>query len=68
MDELKLYLVYHLGINPCWNLRVARSPEEALTSCFHHTGSDPVSDADAGSCRVEEIRLEGYRIRVEKVG
>lgn len=67
MDELKLYLVYHLGINPCWNLRVARSPEEALTSCFHHSTDVGIDDVDAGSCRVEEIRLEGYKIRIEKV-
>ncbi|HNW58745.1 MAG TPA: hypothetical protein PKI62_03620 [bacterium] len=66
MDELKLYLVYHLGINPCWNLRVARSPEEALTTCFHHSAEVGVNDVDAGSCRVEEIRLEGYRIKIEK--
>lgn len=66
MDELKLYLVYHLGINPCWNLRVARTPEEALTSCFHHSDSVGINDMDAGSCRVEEIKLEGYKIRIEK--
>jgi hypothetical protein len=67
MDELKLYLVYHLGINPCWNLRVARSPEEALTTCFHHTDEINISDVDAGNCRVEEIRLEGYKIKIEKI-
>jgi len=68
MEELKLYIVYHLGANACWNLRVARSPEEALAHCLDHTGTTPKKEAHEGSCRAEEVQLPGYRIKIDKIG
>ncbi len=65
MGTLKLYIVYHLGANACWSLRVARSPEEALTHCLDHKESGPQKQAHEGSCRVEEVQLPGYRIIIE---
>lgn len=67
MDEFKLYMVYYLGNNPCWNLRVAKSPEEALTQCFDHSDKPRPDDAAERSCRVEEVRIKGYQIKIEKV-
>jgi hypothetical protein len=67
MNELKLYMVYYLGAGPCWNLRVAHSPEEALMACFDHSGKPRPHDAAECSCRVEEVQLNGYRISVEKI-
>ncbi len=66
MKDLKLYMVYYLGANPCWNLRVARTPEEALMNCFEHSGKPRPVDAAECSCRVEEVRLDGYHISIEK--
>ncbi len=67
MNDLKLYMVYYLGGNPCWNLRVARSPEEALMHCFEHSGKPRPKDAAECSCRAEEVTLAGYRISIEKI-
>ena len=66
MDDLKLYLVYHLGASPCWNLRIAKSKEAALMQCFdQETDHKPVNSKDH-NCRVEEVSFEGYRIKIEK--
>jgi len=67
MSDLKLYMVYYLGANPCWNLRVARSAEEALMNCFEHSGKPKPEDAAECSCRVEEVTLAGYRITIDKI-
>lgn len=64
MDELKLYMVYYLGDSPCWNLRVAKSPEQALTQCFDHSGKPRPSDNSGRSCRVEEVKIQGYKINI----
>jgi hypothetical protein len=67
MEELKLYKVYYLGDSSCWNLRVARSPEEALLKCFDRTDRNKPADAHEKSCRVEEVLIDGYRIKIEQV-
>jgi len=58
--------VYYMGRTPCWGLRVARSPEEALMSCLNQTGKPKPPDAEKNSCRVEEVQIKGYRIRIEQ--
>jgi len=66
VDELKLYKVYHLGNAACFNLRVANSPEEALQQCFGHD-DDRIDDQSRDrSCRAEEVKIDGYRITIEK--
>jgi hypothetical protein len=65
MNEFKLFMVYHLGKNPCWNLRVARSPEEALTNCLDYPDRERPGEKIEKSCRVEEVQLKGYKIHVE---
>jgi len=60
-------MVYYLGDSPCWNLRVARSPEEAIMQCFDKSKRKKPRDAMEKSCRVEEVKIEGYKISVEKV-
>ena len=67
MEELKLFIVYYLGDSPCWNLRVAYSPEEAMMQCFDRSGRKKPHDAMEKSCRVEEVKIKGYRISVEKI-
>ncbi|MBD3385877.1 hypothetical protein GF407_13245 [candidate division KSB1 bacterium] len=68
MDEYKLYKVYHMGEKKCWNLKVARSPEEALTKCFDY--ADRVEDLKHSDrcCRAEEVKVEGFTIKVKKNG
>ena len=66
MEELKLYMVYYLGEAPCWNLRVARSEEEAITQCFNKSKKPKPPGAHESSCRVEEVRIKGYKINIEK--
>ena len=66
MEDLKLYMVYYLGDSPCWNLRVARSEEEAIMQCFNGSKKPKPPGAHEKSCRVEEVRIEGYKIRIEK--
>jgi hypothetical protein len=66
MDDLKLFLVYHLGASPCWNLRIASSQEAALMQCFDQETDHKPADSKERSCRVEEVTFEGYRIKIEK--
>lgn len=65
MDDLKLFLVYHMGGGPCWQLRVAKSTEDALCQCFGSSDHSKLSDAQH-SCRVEEVKVPGYEIVVRK--
>ena len=66
MNNLKLYMVYFLGNRPCFNVRVANSPEEALTQCFAHSEKPLPEDAAEKNCRVEEVMVPGYHISVQK--
>ncbi|HNR69143.1 MAG TPA: hypothetical protein PKN04_16425 [bacterium] len=67
MKEWKLYKIYQMGENSCWKLRVAQTAEDALTQCIDlREGSDshiPLSRC----CRAEEVKIPGFRIRVEKI-
>lgn len=63
MEEMKLYLVYHMGGGPCWQLRVAKNTEEALFQCFGTRDHSKMADTQ-NSCRVEEIEVPGYDIVV----
>ncbi len=67
MKEWKLYKVYHLGAQPCWDLRIASSAEEALTQCFEHNINQRPATAAESSCRAEEVRIPGFRIIIEKI-
>ena len=67
MSELKLYMVFHLGDESCYNVRVAESPEEAMTHCLNHSGKPKPNNAAQKSCKVEEIKVPGYKITVEKI-
>jgi len=63
MEELKLFLVFHMGGGPCWQMRAAKSAEDALFQCFGGKEHAKVSDTQQ-SCRVEEVRVPGYEIVV----
>jgi hypothetical protein len=67
MEEFKLYKIYHLGANPCWDLKVARSAEEALTQCFEHRRFPRPDSAIDSSCRAEEVMVQGFKIKIEKI-
>lgn len=67
MQELKLFMVYHLGANHCWDLRIAHSAEEALTQCFEHLHKPQPDSAIESSCRAEEVNIQGYLIKIEKI-
>ena len=67
MSDLKLYMVFHLGDEPCYNVRVASSPEEAMTFCLNHSVKPKPNDAAQKSCKVEEIKVQGYKITIEKI-
>ena len=67
MSDLKLFMVYHLGEQPCCNVRVASSLEEAMTQCLNHSDKPKPSDAALRSCKVEEVKVEGFKITIEKI-
>ncbi len=66
MNDYKLYKVYHLGNAHCYHLHVARSPEEALRRCFGHTNATLSEEQRDKSCRAEEVKIDGYTIKIEK--
>ena len=66
MEKFKLFKIYHLGANPCWDLRIAHTAEEALTQCFEHLHKPRPDSAVESSCRAEEVIIQGYRIKIEK--
>ncbi len=58
----KLYIVSSMGPLCCWHVHAAASPEEAMFQCFK---VDKHMDERArASCRVEELKVEGFEIRV----
>lgn len=63
MSELKLFSVYHMGGGPCWQLRVAKSTEDALIQCFGTREHAKIKQTQR-SCRVEEVTVPGYEIVV----
>lgn len=67
MENLKLFLVFHMGGGPCLQMRVATSSEDALCQCFGSSDHSKSSDAQY-SCRVEEVKVPGYEIVVRKQG
>jgi hypothetical protein len=67
MNSFKLYMVYYMGEVPCWNLRVARSAEEALTQCFNTPGRKLPKDSLEKNCRAVEVEIKGYKITIEPV-
>jgi len=64
MAELKLFMVSHLGKNPCWRLVVAEDSASAFLKCMNITKL-PQKDSRE-NCRVEEVKIEGYKIKVIK--
>ncbi len=67
MSELKLYMVYNLGSKSCCNIRVAASAEEAMTGCLDHSNKPKPEDAEMSNCKAEEVKINGYKITVEKL-
>jgi len=65
MEELKLFMITDLGATPCWFLIPARNSEEALMKCINDKKC-PISKERQSNCKVEELRIEGYTIKVVK--
>ena len=65
MNDLKLFMVYFMGDMPCWNLRVARSEEEALTQCFNQPDRTIPKDGSKKNCRAVEVKIKGYKINIK---
>ncbi len=67
VESLRLFKVFYMGDKSCFKLRVARSPEEALTKCFS-LGEGVVDGHELKRCcRAEEVTIDGYRLYIEKV-
>lgn len=64
MAELKLFIVSHLGKNPCWRLVVAEDSASAFVKCMDITKA--AQKESRKNCRVEEVKIEGYKIKVIK--
>jgi hypothetical protein len=64
MGELKLFIVSHLGNNPCWRLVVAEDAPSAFLKCMGT--KKEVQIQSRKSCQVEEVKIEGYKIKVIK--
>lgn len=65
MEELKLFVVSHMGGLPCFRLVVARSKEEAFLDCYNREKNESVSSRS--SCLIEEVRIDGYEVIIKKV-
>jgi len=64
MSDLRLYIVSHLGKNPCWGLVIAKSPAEAFLNCMKDTNL--LQRESRENCKVEEVQIEGYEIIVKE--
>ena len=67
MKEYKLYKIYHMGEQACWKLRIAQSPEEALTQCIDKREGSEDKTPFSRCCRAEEVKIPGFTIRIEPV-
>lgn len=65
MKDLKLFLVSHMEGVPCCRFVVAATEEEAFLDCFSKKKNKNVSSRS--SCKVEEVKIEGYEISVRKL-
>ncbi len=61
-DELKLFLVSHMGPYSCWSLEVGPNAGAAFQGCRKNKRVPESSDST--SCKVEEVKIPGYRIIV----
>ncbi|MFQ6104809.1 MAG: hypothetical protein ACE5OP_11035 [Candidatus Glassbacteria bacterium] len=67
MEELKLFVVSDNSTTPCWFIIPARNYEEAILKCIDEKNC-PITKERQSSCKVEELRIEGYEISVVKTG
>ena len=65
MKDLKLFFVTHMEGRPCSRFLVAQNEEEAFLQCFSKEKNRNVSSRS--SCKVEEVKIEGYEIAVRKI-
>jgi len=65
LEELKLFIVSDIGATPCWVIIPAKNYEEAILKCIDEKNC-PITKQRQSSCKVEEIRIEGYTISVTK--
>jgi len=61
-EELKLFLVSHMGPYSCWSLEVGTNAGAAFQCCRKNKRVPESSDNT--SCKVEEVSIPGYRIIV----
>jgi len=61
-EELKLFLVSHMGPYSCWSLEVGTNAGSAFQGCRKNKRVPESSDST--SCKVEEVKIPGYRIIV----
>lgn len=62
MKKLKLYIVSHLGDNPCWRLVVAENPADAFIQCLE--GKKMPQRDSRCNCMVNEVKINGYEITI----
>lgn len=63
MEDLKLYVVTDLSTSPCWFILPARNKEEAILRCIDEKNC-PSGKERQSNCKVEELRIDGYDIKV----
>lgn len=61
-EDLKLFLVSHMGAYSCWSLEVGPNAGAAFLGCRKNKRVPETSDST--SCKVEEVKIPGYRIIV----
>jgi len=61
-ENLKLFLVSHMGAYSCWSLEVGPNAGAAFLCCRKNKRVPETSDST--SCKVEEVKIPGYRIIV----
>ena len=61
-EELKLFIVSHMGPYPCWSMEVATNAGKAFQRC--RLSKRVPDESDKTSCKVEEVKIPGYRIHI----
>jgi hypothetical protein len=62
MKKLRLYIVSHLGDNPCWRLVVAENAADAFLKCVE--ARKMPQKASMCNCTVNELKINGYEITI----
>jgi len=65
VEEYKLFIVTDISTSPCWFIIPAKNKTEAIMKCIDEKNC-PISKERQSNCKVEEIKIDGYEVKVFK--